>query len=292
MLTVIASKGRARGKAALHHRPPLGVLAVAALLGCPLPLARTEASSSPVVGRVVQADGLPLAGLAVAVATAWDDESCARPALETRTDAAGQFALAGTQERHETTWFVPNLHRGAPRFRLCVAAEGTLQAAYTGIGSLRAVAEPDTVACLAWEWQSRPRVTCSGRAERTIVEGGQWVDSTAARGFYRVIRVEEPTRVRGYDADRPQDRPHVYVQWIETTGASGRSAPVRVRETVALPLDRDKIWALSDADVWRRGGRWMATLYGYKRAFMNDAARAELIFELGLPGQATLTAGP
>ena len=284
-----------------HHRQrrswltPCRTIRIAALpvlLGCPVPHARTEASSSPVVGRVLRADGAPLAGLMVAVVTGWEEDPCKRPALEAQTDASGQFAFVGTQEHFQTTWVVPNLHRLAPRFRLCVEAAGVLQPAYTGVGSLTETAEPDTVTCLAWEWESRPRVTCTGRAERSIVEGGQWVDSAGTGGFYRVIRVDEPTRVRGYDADRPQERPHVYVQWIETTSTSLHSAPTGVRATVALPIDRDKVWALRDADIWRRAGRWTVTLYGYKRAFMNDVARAELVFELGGPGQATLTAGP
>jgi hypothetical protein len=44
--------------------------------------------------------------------------------------------------------------------------------------------------------------------------------------------------------------------------------------------------------LWRREGRWVASVEGYKHAFMNDFARAELVFELGAPGQATLIAGP
>lgn len=270
------------------------------MTACPLPLARTEAVSAPIAGRFLRDDGRPLANLEVAVSTEWQEGGCAKAALRTRTDSSGAFRLAGSAKHYEVTWFVPNLDRAAPRYRLCAGVGDTLRVAYTGYGSLAAAAEPDSVACVAWEWEAHARVTCAGRAERAVVTGGSWTDAAAGDGgdgFYRLFLTEEPTRVKGYDRNRPQDRPYVYVQWVEirrrtAAAAQGDGAPYRVRATVSLPLDRNKVWAIDDAEVWRRGGRWVASLHGYKHAFMNDVARTEMIFELGAPGQASKVAGP
>lgn len=207
------------------------------------------------------------------------------------------FRLPGTVKRHETTWFIPNLDMAAHRFRLCVEVRDTLRLAYTGCGSLGETAKPGTVRCIVWEWVASPRVSCAGRAEQAVVTGGRWVDEVGAggEGFYRLFLTKEPTRVKGYDKDKPQDRPYVYVQWVEprTAGpAEGAAMPYRVRTTVSLLFDRNKVWAIQNIHLWRREGRWMASLEGYRRAFMNDMARAEIVFELGPPGQATRVAGP
>ena len=61
---------------------------------------------------------------------------------------------------------------------------------------------------------------------------------------------------------------------------------------MSLPYNRNKVWSIQNAHLWRRESRWMAGLEGYKHAFMNDMARTELVFELGPPGQATMVAGP
>ena len=56
------------------------VVCTLVVTACPLPIARTEASSAPLVGGVVWADGGPAAELDVAVSTGWDDGSCTAPA--------------------------------------------------------------------------------------------------------------------------------------------------------------------------------------------------------------------
>src|SRR5215208_2982326 len=43
---------------------------------CPLPVARTEATSAPVIGTIMWADGTPASGLEVGVATDWGDVVC------------------------------------------------------------------------------------------------------------------------------------------------------------------------------------------------------------------------
>ena len=280
------------------HARRVIVLTVCApfLTACPLPIARTEATSAPVVGSVAWADGRPAAGLEVAVSTGWNDDRCGEPALRTRTDAAGRFQLPGTEKRYRTTWFVPNLDVAAPRFRLCAGVGDTLRQAYTGYGAIGGVADPDSVSCVVWEWEGAPRVSCAGHAEHAVVTGGRWGDEAGERGagFYRLFLTEEPARVRGYRKDRPQDRPFVYVQWVEPRPDPARADSARylVRAAVSLPFDRGKVWAIRDVLLWRREGRWVASLEGYKHAFMNDVARAELVFELGGPGEATMVAGP
>jgi hypothetical protein len=262
---------------------------------CPLPIARTETASAPVLGSIVWADGTPASGLEIAVSTEWSDAPCTKPALRVHTDVAGTFRLPGTQKHYKTTWFVPNLDLAAPRFHLCATVRDTSRKAYMGYGSLGEIAKPDSVMCVIWEWGAIPRVSCTGRAKRAVVTGGRWAEEAGERGegFYRLFLTEEPTRVKGYKT--PRDRPHVYVQWVEPppTAPAGQAVrPYRVRETVSLPLDRDKVWAIAHADLWRREGRWMVSLEGHKHAFMNDMARAEVVFELGPPGQVRMVAGP
>ena len=156
------------------------------LAGCPLPLPRTEARSAPLAGTVLREDGTPLRDAEVVVATRESGPSCTEPAVRSRTDDRGGFALAGTQHTYKVTWFVPNLDVVAPRFFLCVGVRDTLRPAYVGIGSLGPEAQPDTVHCVEWEWESRARVSCSGSAARDVVTGGRWQDS-AAVGFFSVF---------------------------------------------------------------------------------------------------------
>ena len=61
---------------------------------------------------------------------------------------------------------------------------------------------------------------------------------------------------------------------------------------MSLPIDRNKVTSIERVQLWRREGRWMASLEGYKKSFMNDFDRAELIFALGAPGEAMKVAGP
>ena len=268
-----------------------------AVAGCPLPIARTEATSAPVVGSIVWADGTPASGLEVAVSTGYGKTPCSSPLLRATSDAAGMFRLAGTEKHYTTTWFVPNLDRFAPSYRLCATVRDTLRPMYAGYGSLRQFADPDSVTCVVWETADSPRVSCAGRVQHAVVTGGHWIDTAGGggEGFYRLFLTEEPTRVKGYDKNKPQDRSFVYVQWVEPRAAGaaeGAAPPYRIRAIVSLPYDRNKVWTIQDVRLWRREGRWMAGLEGYKHAFMNDMARTELVFELGPPGQATMVAGP
>jgi hypothetical protein len=280
-----------RSSRACSLAPLVGVLILAA---CPLPIPRTEATSAPVVGRILREDGSPASGLDVGIATEWrGGPTCPRLALRMRTDATGSFRFAGTEKTYSTTWFVPNLDRGVPTFRLCAGVGDTLRRAYAGYGSLYDAPETDSLSCVAWELDAGLRVSCTGRARRDVVAGGRWTEGTeVVEGYFRLFFIAEPTRVKGHD--RLQERPHVYVQWVEPQSprvASG-NAPWRVRSTIDLPFDREKVWGVREMQLWQRGDQWLASVHGYKHSFMNDMARAELVYLLGAPGQATLVAGP
>ena len=273
-------------------RGAISLGALGALLGCPLPIARTEAASAPVIGRLLREDGTPVAGASLAVSTEWDDGGCTSAVTRTRSDRSGRFELPGTEAHYRTTWFVPNLDRVAGSFAVCAGTGDTLQLslAYTGRGSLAPYARPDTLSCVVWQWAERERVTCAGSMQRSVSAGGTWSDSAGA-GFYRVLLTTEKVRVKGYDKDRPQPRPHVYVQWVDTTGAAA-GGPHRIRATVLLPFDRNKVHVLHDSRLWRRGAHWQLSLLGYQKSFLDDYARAELVFALGREGEAALVAGP
>ena len=236
--------------------------AVIVLAGCPLPIPTTEATSAPVVGRIVREDGIPAPNIDVVISTGWSDNACGKVAVRTRTTPSGAFELPGTEETHSVTWFVPNLDRGPMSYRLCAGVRDTLRRAYRGYGALYPPAETDSVSCIIWEWEATSRVSCAGRARRDVVEGGRWTDSTTgASGFYRLLLTEEPTQVKGYDKDAPQDRPYVYVQWVEPRPPSvpDTSAPYRVHATIGLPFDRNKGWDVRELQLWQRGGQWVGS---------------------------------
>ena len=125
------------------------------------------------IGTMVWANGTPASGLEVAVSTGYGKTPCSSPMLRSTTDAAGMFRLPGTEKHYTTTWFVPNLDRVAPRYRLCAAVRDTLRPAYTGFGSLGQTADPDSVACVVWELKDSHHVSCAGGAEHAVVAVGR-----------------------------------------------------------------------------------------------------------------------
>ena len=263
--------------------PALGVCLLAAfLVGCPLPLGRTEAVSAPLAGVLLRQDGLPLAGSEVAITTEWGDTACTQTELRTTTDTAGFFEFPGIRKHYGTTWVIPNLDRGLPRYQLCARVADTLRPAYLGWGSLSATASRDSVSCVEWSWEGQPRVACSGSAEHSFVTGGRWVDAKA-EGWYRIFLRDEPTILP--KGRRPVLRPNAYLQWLVR---SSDGPGYRVVATVELPLDRN-VRALTEAVLERRGEQWLARFRGYKAKFLNDFAKARLEYVLGPPGQVTRT---
>lgn len=273
------------------------VLACAPLLtGCPLPVAHTETPSPRVIGSISFADGRPAAAIDIAL-SGYGDVGCTHAALRTRSDSAGHFVFAPRTTYHKVTWIIPNLDVMPPSFQLCATVHDTTVHAYRGSGSLTDSARTDSITCIAWEWQQRPRVSCTGRQEHGFITGGHWTtaDPSSAGGFYRLYLTEEPTVVKGYKKDHPQDRPYVYVQWVEPRPRNvtdDTASRYEVRTSISLPIDRDRIRGLYGLELWRREAHWMASMRGYKHAFMNDFAKTELVFQLGAPGEATLVAGP
>lgn len=277
-----------------HRTPRRRAALVVAILplwlsGCPIPLAHTEAISAPVIGHLMRADGLPVPDAELVISTAPNDSICTQDSLRATTDATGTFQLPGATRRHAVAWVVPNFDPVAPRFWLCALLQDTLRPAYLGEGSLRGAAEPDSLICIAWEWEAQPRVTCSGRAGHSVVEGGQWADSTGgnlARGFYRVFLTEKS--ILGQSTTQPIEHPRVFVQWVEVRPTPRRSGepPYHVRQTVALAIN-DKVRVLHDGKIWYRAGTWGVSLYGFKQTLLNPATSTELNFGFGAPGQVT-----
>jgi len=271
------------------------VAGVAVLAGCPLPASYTTATSAPVTGRIMWDDGTPARDIPIVLATGWARTPCGKAMLQTATDTAGAFALEGTSEHHSVVWIVPNLDIVAPRFDLCASVNDTLRHIYSGTGSLQATADPASVTCTILRWEGSTHASCNDSYRQSVVTGGQWGDSTkpGREGLYRVLLTEQPTQVKGYKKNYPQDRPWVYVQWLEPIGGSdSASRRFLIDSTVSLPIDRNKVIAIERVQLWRREGQWMASLEGYKKSFMNDFTHAELIFALGAPGEAMKVAGP
>ena len=268
---------------------------VVLLTGCPVPASYTTATSAPVTGRIVWDDGTPARDIPIVLATEWARTPCGKVALRTTTDSAGSFGVEGMSEHHSVMWIVPNLDVVAPRFELCANVADTLRHIYSGIGSLQASAESASVTCTILRWQGTAHAGCNDRVRQNVVTGGRWVDSarTEREGLYRLLLTEQPTQVKGYKKNYPQDRPYVYVQWLEPTdGADSATQRFRIDTTVSLPIDRDKVTNIDRVQLWRREGQWMASLDGYKKTFMNDFAHTELIYALGAPGEAAKVAGP
>ena len=283
-----------------HRQSRFGVLSLLAsgvvvLTACPVPASYTTSTSAPVAGRVVWDDGTPAHDIPIVLATEWARTPCGKVALRTTTDATGSFGMEGMSEHHSVMWIVPNLDVAAPRFELCASVADTMRHIYSGIGSLQASAESASITCTIIRWHDSTHASCNDRVRQNVVTGGHWVDSTRAarEGVYRLLLTDEPTQVKGYRKNYPQDRPYVYVQWLEPADGADSSAPqFRIDTTVSLPIDRNKVTAIDRVQLWRREGRWMASLEGYKKSFMNDFDRAELIFALGAPGEAIKVAGP
>ena len=286
-------KGK-RGAALARRLATLPVLLATVLIvaGCPAPIPRTEITSAPVVGTLEWADGAPIAGADIVVSTEseWGKPPCGTAALRTRSDDSGAFALPGTEKHYSTTWFVPGLDIVPPSYLVCASVGGVLRVAYSSYGALGSATHPDSVACVAWELDAKIRLNCGGRAGRDFVTGGQWVDdSTGHEGFYRILLADEPKRPKGSKKKPLFDQPYVYVQWLRPVADGTRHEVVA---TTGLSIDHNKAWTLSGPQLWRHEGPWVVSLTGYKYGSMGRRVGAEVVFQLGAPGQATLIAGP
>src|SRR6266516_768127 len=253
------------------YRRVAPLLLLACTAACPVPIRHTETLSPPVVGVVHKSDGTPVVGAQIAVAYGYARSPCTRATSLATTDSTGSFRLVATHKDYRVVWVIPNLDRGPPSYLLCVGAGDTLLPAYTGRGSLDAEAEPDSVSCLQWEWRDQMRVTCTGKAQRTLVSGGRWKDGDAT-GFFRLILTSE-------DSGRIQ-RPLAVVQWL---GQTGPDSPSTLVATAELPIRGAVEWVAEPA-LGEVFGRWCASLlterkipFGFKKEWLR--------FKLGPPGK-------
>ncbi|HEX2076884.1 MAG TPA: hypothetical protein VHG08_04220 [Longimicrobium sp.] len=244
-----------------------------------LPIPYTEGAAPPLSGEYQRSDGTPGVGVLVALSVADSDSLCARPAARSTVGEGGRFELPRTPVRRRGILLFPPFEHFWNTYWICAgAAETALLPAFEGQGWLDMDAPPETLSCLEWEWQGRPRVTCSGPRESTLAMGGRW-SVGGAGGSYRLIRVEEPVRAPGYRI--PVARPRVYLQWVEE---SAGGPPLRVRETLVLPVDPGVI-DIDDLRLQERvGGGWCASMLTTRNAFMGTAQEL-LAFELGPPGE-------
>ncbi|HEX8848303.1 MAG TPA: hypothetical protein VF761_02130 [Gemmatimonadaceae bacterium] len=283
-----------------HRRSRFGssfllVGATVLLAGCPVPASYDTATSAPVNGRILWDDGTPAREIPILLATGWARTPCGKVALRTTTDSAGAFALEATTEHHSVFWVVPNLDVGAPGFDLCAVVGDSVRHIYSGIGSLQASAQPASLSCTIMRAEGSAHASCNDQRRQNVVVGGRWGDSTGTgrRGLYRLLLTAQPVHVKGYRKNYKVNRPYVYVQWLEPIGAADSTAQrFRVDSTVSLPIDRDKVTDIGRVQLWRREGRWMVSMEGFKKSFMNDFDHAELIFALGGPGEAMKVSGP
>ena len=251
------------------------------IAGCPVPITHTETLAPPIVGVLRHSDGTPIVGAQIGVAYGYAKSPCAQTKSRATTDSTGSFRLVATQKDYKVVWVIPNFDRALPSYLLCVGAGDTLLPAYNGYGSLDAEAEPDSVTCLEWEWGDRTRVTCSGKAQRAVVEGGSWqsavtlsvVTPSAARGWYRLILTSE-------DSGRTS-RPLAVVQWLERAEPG---APVTVRAAAELPFRGKMEWGVGDPALGEVYGRWCASMTTVRKTFLGFK-NEWLRFALGPPGQ-------
>lgn len=243
-----------------------------------LPIPYTEGAAPPLSGEYRRSDGTPGVGVHVALSVAGSDSTCARPAARSTIGEGGGFELPRTPVRRRGILLFPPFERFWNTYWICAgAAEAALLPAYEGQGSLEMDAPPVTLSCLEWEWQGRPRVTCGAPRDGVLAMGGRW--SGGGTGSYCLIRVEDPVRAPGYRI--PVARPRVYVQWVEE---SAGGPPLRVRETLVLPVD-PKVIDIDGLRLQERvGGGWCASMLATRNAFMGTAQDL-LAFELGAPGE-------
>jgi len=154
----------------------LAALVPLVLGGC-LPIHWREPLSPAVVGVYRDAEGRPLAGVRIGIATQYGGSSCARPAVETTTDAAGAFRLPATERRHGWMVLLPFDAAFQP-YSFCAGSADSLRLVFRGERSWWGK-RPDAITCIQREEPDGPRVRCYGYYAR---DGGgrRRVDSAAA----------------------------------------------------------------------------------------------------------------
>jgi hypothetical protein len=244
-----------------------------------LPIPFTEGGAPPLSGEYQRNDGSPGAGVHLALSVAGEDSLCARPSARTAVGEGGRFELPRTPVRRPGILLFPPIEYFWTEYWICAGvAETALLPAYRGYGSRELDAPPETLSCVEWAWQERPRVTCSGPRDGLLATGGRWSGGGAAGSYRLIIVPEEVVPVPG--ARVPWKGPRAYLQWVEQPG----TGPGHVRETIVLPID-PKVIELKDARLQERaGGGWCASVLGTRETFAGGLPQRLLAFELGPPG--------
>jgi hypothetical protein len=157
----------------ISARLPAAVALTLVLAGC-LPIHWSQPLSPAVVGVVRDENGAPSAGIRVGVATEVSGSSCARPAVEATTDAAGAFRLAATERRHRFLFLFPFDPTFQP-YRFCGGDADSLRLVYRGDRTWWGK-RPDSVVCILEE-PLESRMRCYGYYVRDG-SGLRHVDST------------------------------------------------------------------------------------------------------------------
>ena len=248
----------------------LGVLAC-----IPLPIPHTEQVTPNVVGDLRSSSGVPIPGVAVAFTGSPRDALCAKAMTHPVVDERGRFQATATKARKTILWLtlMENFGQNRSYYWLCA---GTLDsggaAAYQTRTYINGHAAGDSLACVAWVWKERHRVTCNGTSRQRMFEGGHWAQG-AVEGRYRVIVAE----------DEVWDYPsRAFVQWL---AVSDRDAIDSLVATLELP-ERVDVYELHRLRFAERAGHWYLRVPSTKWTFWKGAHTRWLTFALGPPGDA------
>jgi len=244
--------------------------------GCYLPVHFVEPASPMLSGTYLGGDGMPIAGVRVAITShSYDDPHCRQATVHATTDSAGRFYIRSTTVERKGIFLVPAIEKFFNVFALCTgAADSSLRIAYIGRVPLRVEQiPPDTLSCLQWMWEGRARSVCSGQSETPLQMGGFWSDSTGT-GYYRLIN-EGP----GWDGREPG----VFLQWVQRGPYD--SAQI-VRQTIDFPLVR-KLLSVSATLVSSPSGAECVHVRSSGRPlhwYSWNQSTIDISLELGPPG--------
>lgn len=131
---------------------------IALCAGC-VPIPATVALAPAVSGTLRHADGTPIAGQPLALATGYGDSTCARPALHTTSDSAGAFAFPAVRQRER---FTVVLFERMFSYSICGGRRGTDPIYQSNF--LHRVPELEHVSCVAAapvDSVGDPRIRCA-----------------------------------------------------------------------------------------------------------------------------------
>lgn len=246
------------------------------MLGCPIPARHMAQVTPSVVGTIHWSDGSPVTSAQVAVTAKEGDLSCDGAQARSTTDTRGHFQLPEIRVQKRVFWFTMFESFGMTWYWLC-ARSAVLNDSLSVLRTMiRGHVSGDSVACLAWQQERNPRLTCNSPGAQRIVNGGNWTDGRL-RGRYRVIVADnEPW---GHEA-------RVFVQWLDSSSTGDHR--VSLRAQVELPTG-PPVRSVPVPELAPLEGRWYITVVSAKQTkWGNDR---HLRFELGPPGDVRQVGG-